>query len=54
MDARALFAEHPRKPKKTKRIKDEIARLVAGVPLCDRQSIESLANATAVPKTTLW
>ncbi|KAG3023915.1 hypothetical protein PC121_g3539 [Phytophthora cactorum] len=54
MDARALFAEHPRKPKKTKRTKDEIARLVAGVPLCDRQTLESLAIATAVPKTTLW
>ncbi|KAG2970908.1 hypothetical protein PC118_g16596 [Phytophthora cactorum] len=54
MDARALFAERPRKPKKTKRIKDEIARLVAGGPLCDHQSLESLANATAVPKTTLW
>ncbi|KAG2847922.1 hypothetical protein PC112_g929 [Phytophthora cactorum] len=54
MDARALFAERPRKPKKTKRTKDEIAGLVAGVPLCNRQSIESLAYATAVPKTTLW
>ncbi|KAF1778052.1 hypothetical protein GQ600_16073 [Phytophthora cactorum] len=43
-----------RKPKKTKRAKGKIARLVAGVPLCDRQTLESLANATAVPKTTLW
>ncbi|KAG2989928.1 hypothetical protein PC120_g23070 [Phytophthora cactorum] len=33
MDAGALVAERPRKPKKTKRTKDEIARLVAGVPL---------------------
>ncbi|KAG3187429.1 hypothetical protein PC128_g12600 [Phytophthora cactorum] len=54
MDAGALVAERPRKPKKTKRTKDEIARLVAGVPLCDRQTLESLAKATAVPKTTLW
>ncbi|KAF1791068.1 hypothetical protein GQ600_9682 [Phytophthora cactorum] len=36
LSMRALFAEHPRKQKKTKRTKDEIARLVAGVPLCDR------------------
>ncbi|KAG6948477.1 hypothetical protein JG687_00015454, partial [Phytophthora cactorum] len=43
-----------RKPKKTKRAKGKIARLVAGVLLCDRQTLESLANTTAVPKTTLW
>ncbi|ETP34513.1 hypothetical protein F442_17184 [Phytophthora nicotianae P10297] len=53
-DAASLVRERPRKSKATKRTKDEIARLVAGVPVIDRQTLRSLANATGVPKTTLW
>ncbi|ETK87042.1 hypothetical protein L915_08433 [Phytophthora nicotianae] len=41
---------HPRKPKETKRTKAEIAQLVAGVPMVDRQILESLSKATAIPK----
>ncbi|POM70363.1 Hypothetical protein PHPALM_13209 [Phytophthora palmivora] len=37
----------------TKRSKKEVATLVAGVPLVERQTLASLAKATGIPKTSL-
>ncbi|ETP32174.1 hypothetical protein F442_19065, partial [Phytophthora nicotianae P10297] len=43
-DAASLVRERPRKPKVTKQIKDEIARLVTGVLDIARQTLRSQAT----------
>ncbi|OWZ00107.1 hypothetical protein PHMEG_00028779, partial [Phytophthora megakarya] len=40
--------------RKTKLSKEEVAVLIAGVPLAERQTLASLSKATRIPTTTLW
>ncbi|KAG3056439.1 hypothetical protein PI124_g22534 [Phytophthora idaei] len=41
-------------PKPTKRTREEDAAQVAAVPVCERQTLPSLSEATGIPTTTLW